>query len=377
MSDVLPYDLIHFLSLYLPPYIFSVSHRFHQMYNEDWFNNILTPHTYPLWQELTYKELYKRAMKTCKFYQENWGEKISRRMVRWKGGVKMPEETKYLILTQEISDETYVGEGIKIVGLSNGEGAFVLTFNGELFQIKIDRTHRNKINCKVSRDFVQLISSKVIDMDSNTYVTWDCDDGYTWHYYSDLTGNVKLLSQKSQFRDVAYTSDGIYFSIGEYIHMLSKDALQPMTTFARNKLVKSFDLMHPCDKIVDSSLGAMFLCNNNVVIWKPTDRVIADEAINIFSNVVCSKNTTVIYMKDIFFLSDMRKTLIPTPNIISVVSTNSYLTILSEAGITLYLMNQSPYAHVQTVQTCIKIANLKNIFGNDFGLYYGIKTSDG
>jgi hypothetical protein len=357
MSSVFfPYEIFRLISLHLPLNSLAVSRNLAQMYNESWFRDKLRllcrDH---LWtKHFTFEELYKRYLLACHFHREMFYTKVA----RFKGiKVWSSYEITYHMLTLNLN-QFNLGSGYKIAGLGVDTGALVLTFNGELFHYQ-------------SNVKPQLVSAHVVDMDSHTYVTYDDTDKYTWYYYSNHHGSIKINSFVD-FRNVVWTSKELIYSSGTYITILSVGDIVKLLS---NEIIKLDNVRCLCQKIVNNTFGASYLSGSEVIIGmdpfsKDSRRHSpSKKALDIYPNIILEEQGAAIY--DYHYIS----TAISPINQLKVKSSVNYLKnaiVLTDNAIVLYMLDYS--RGIREYERYHRPQNLVNIFGNDHGLYYGTKS---
>lgn len=100
---------------------------------------------------------------------------------------------------------------------------FFLTFNDDLFHTNMDDS-RNKKRCMaINKYIISPISNNVVDMDTNTYVTWKYNI-FTWYYYNDSGKSIKITSLFS-FKSVTNVLDGIFLLTNDEILYISSEEI--------------------------------------------------------------------------------------------------------------------------------------------------------
>jgi hypothetical protein len=361
MTSIFPHEIVRLISIFLPSYALSVSKYTNQMYDEHWFRDKLTL-LYPrlnLCTHWTYKELYKRSLETYQFHKENFYTKTS-----YYRGIKVwsRREVTHCMLHLDISPGTYVGDGNKIASCNSNFNNLILTFNGDLYHSTWDEINTQFIS--------NLINTNVVDVDSFTYVTLE-GNRYVWYIYSNADNSSTKVSTFTNFKSITCTSAESIYSTGTHVTRLPHSEIYKLTT---HQPANFADFSISCQKIVNSTFGATFLCGNQVTIKTPNGKKINKNAIDIFPNIIQEKSGFTIYEMLNgygFGPGPAVVTSIREPNVKSSVTFQEYIIVLTDDKVMLYHSENRRGA--QCRQTCNKPQGLVNLFGNDHGCFYGVR----
>ena len=304
---MLSIELWKLISLELHPYKLAVCKELTSMYTDFWFQDKLKQQ-YPdkeLWTPTTFKDLYKKSLKTSDifWYNDNTNNKKA--------------EFKEKLSIQGIPEEK--------AARSASDSHFILTFNGELW------LHKSKFESR--QVGLTLYDTHVINIENNTYVKYVNKDCYEW--FLTYGGNNFTMPSNPKIKDgicksLAKMNTPIISIAHEnyFICALTEYKLYCFSWESDEFEVTTFDLKIKAVKITYNVHYFFILTvDGNIIVFDPWKQTLVPgykSVTNIFESLIQFENNTNLILT---YKGDPKKDKRSNPTLLGVIENSVHYSV--------------------------------------------------